>query len=178
VHEQTQAEEVTGQVVDLGARLDNLRASEASLRDIMTRAGTIPDVLAVQDKLSGVRQQIEELTAQQNDLTDRAALGTLTATWENPVAAVAAAQSSWDLGREIDHAAAQTVAAGQTVASALVWLVVVGIPVLGPVILLIVIVVLLLRRYGPRVQPRGQAGWTPAPPSIPAPPSDGPSAPA
>ncbi len=176
VHEQTQAEEVTSQVVDLGARLDNLRASEASLRDIMTRAGTIPDVLAVQDKLSAVRQQIEEITAQQNDLTDRAALGTLTVTWENPVAAVAATQSSWDLGREIDHAAAQTVAAGQAVASALVWFVVVGIPVLGPVFLLIVAIVLLLRRYGPRIQPKGQAGWTPAPPPTPTAPSDGPTA--
>ena len=106
VHEATQAEEVTAQVVDLNARLENLRASETSLRDIAARAGTITDVLAVQDKLTEVRDQIERLTAQQNDLTGRAALGTLEAIWETPVVAVTEVRSGWDLGVEIDHAAA------------------------------------------------------------------------
>ena len=113
VHESTQAEEVTAQVVDLNARLENLRASEASLREIASRAGTITDVLAVQDKLTEVRDQIERLTAQQQDLTGRAALGTLQAIWETPIVAVTEVRSGWDLGTEIDHAAAQTVRPGR-----------------------------------------------------------------
>lgn len=178
VHESTQAEEVTAQVVDLDARLVNLRASERSLQDIMTRAVSIAEVLAVQDKLTQVREQIERIAAQQKDLTGRAALATLSVAWETPpVAAVAEARSGWDLGREIDHAAAQTVAAGQTFASFLVWLIVVGVPVLGPIILLTVVGVVLYRRWaakqparvthvgwgppgpGPGPAPRGPTGW-------------------
>lgn len=177
VSEKTQADEVTSQVVDLNARLDNLRSSEASLRDIMARAGTITDVLSVQTQLSGVEQEIEQLTAQQQDLTNRSALGTLASTWETPVAAVVEVQSGWSLGAEIDHAAAQTIAFGQTMASALVWLVVVGVPVFGPVIVLLLVVAWFARRYrqkhpaGPR-----QPGWSPLPPG-PAPQGPAPQGP-
>jgi len=180
VHESTQAEEVTAQVVDLNARLDNLRASESSLREIAARAGTITDVLAVQDKLTEVRDQIERLTAQQNDLTGRAALGTLEAIWETPVVAVAEVQSGWDLGREIDHAAAQTVSAAQTAASFLVWLVVVGVPVLGPILLITLAVVVLFRRLLARIPPRPEhPGWGPIGPGpgpMPPPGEAGPAA--
>jgi hypothetical protein len=165
VHESTQAEEVTAQVVDLDARLTNLRSSETSLREIMSRAGSITDVLAVQDKLTQVRDQIERLTAQQKDLTGRAALATLQVSWETPVAAVTEVRSGWDLGREFDRAAAQTVAAAQSFASFLVWLVVVGVPVFGPIILLIVVGVVLYRRWAAKrparpERPR-QTGWGP-----------------
>jgi hypothetical protein len=175
VHESTKAEEVTSQVVDLNARLDNLRASESSLREIAARAGTITDVLAVQDKLTDVRDQIERLTAQQNDLTGRAALGTLEAIWETPVVAVTQVQSGWDLGREIDHAAAQTVRAGQTAASFLVWLAIVGVPVLGPILLISLVVIVLFRRWIARIPPRPEhPGWGPVGPGPgPMPPPGG-----
>jgi Domain of unknown function (DUF4349) len=171
VHESTQAQEVTSQVVDLNARLANLQASEASLREIASRAGTITDVLAVQDKLTEVRDQIERITAQQKDLTGRAALGTLQAIWETPVVAVTEVRSGWDLGTEIDRAAAQTVSAGQSVASFLVWLVVVGVPVFGPILLIVLVVALLFRRWASRRPPRApSAGWGPVGPG-PIPPS-------
>jgi len=73
VTEHTEASEVTAQVVDLGARIANLRSSESALQAIMTRAQKIPDVLAVQQQLSDVRDQIERLTAQRDDLQKRAA---------------------------------------------------------------------------------------------------------
>ena len=81
IAENTQAEEVTSQVVDLNARIDNLRTSEASLRDIMDRAQTVDDVLAVQQRLETVQGEIEQLVAQQQDITGRAALGTLQVHW-------------------------------------------------------------------------------------------------
>jgi Domain of unknown function (DUF4349) len=162
VRESTQAQEVTAQVVDLGAQIDNLRTSEASLRDIMTRAGTITDVLSVQERLESVQGQIERLVAQQQDVTDQAALGTLAVTWENPVVAVAAAQGSWDVGTEIDNAAAQTVRAAQAVASALIWVAIVGVPVVGPFLLLALLFIWWLRRYAARHPRRAQVGWGPA----------------
>jgi hypothetical protein len=170
VRENTQAEEVTSQVIDLNARIENLRASEASIREIMGRAGTINDVLAVQERLQGVQEQIERLVAQQQDLTGRAALATLAVTWRNPtpiIPAVTTAQSGCNLGAEIDRALAQTVHAGQVVASFLVWLVFVGVPVIGPIILVIVLLAWAVRRYN-RKHPRpAYVGWGPPPGAAP-----------
>ena len=66
VTEQTNAVEVTGQIVDLDARIRNLRASESALQAIDARATKISDVLEVQAQLTDVRGQIEQLTAQRH----------------------------------------------------------------------------------------------------------------
>ena len=88
VGEQTQAVEVTGQVIDLEARIRNLRASETALQEIASTATRITDVLEVQNQLTNVRGQIEQLSAALADLEDRAGFATLTATFSMPVVAV------------------------------------------------------------------------------------------
>ena len=160
IAEDTKADEVTSQVVDLNARIDNARASEASYRAILARAGTIDDVLSVQAKLDSVQEDIERMVAQQQDLTGRAAMGTLAVTWETPaVAAVAEVQSGWNLGHEVDNALSQTVKAGQGLASFLIWLVLVGVPVFGPFIVIGLVIVWFVRRYQ-RLHPRPvHPGW-------------------
>jgi hypothetical protein len=155
VRETTQSQEVTAQVVDLDARIKNLRASEGALVAIMDRAGRIDDVLSVQLRLEDVRRQIEQLTAQRDDLAGRAALATLTAYWTTPLAAVTVAQEGWDLATQVDAALAQTIGAVQGLASVMVWVAVVGLPLLGvPLLVAIGAIVLIRRRSGGR----GEAG--------------------
>lgn len=147
VRESTQSTEVTATVVDLDARIANLRASEEALVEIMARAGRIEDVLSVQMRLEDVRGQVERLEAQRANLADQAALSTLAVSWFTPVAAVAAAQEGWDLGEEVDAALAQTVEALQGVASLAVWVAVVAVPLLGiPLLVVLLIAAVLLRR--------------------------------
>ncbi len=146
VRESTQSVEVTGTVMDLDARIANLRASEAALAEIMERAGRIEDVLSVQMRLEEVRGQIEQLEAQRSHLADQAALSTLTVSWYTPVAAVTVAQQGWDLGSEVDAALAQTVEAVQATLSLGVWSVVVAVPLLGLPLLLLALLLILLRR--------------------------------
>ena len=147
VRESTQSAEVTATVVDLDARISNLRASEAALVEIMDRAGRIDDVLAVQARLEVVRGQIEQLVAQRDQLADQAAMSTLTVSWLTPVAAVAIAQEDWDVASEIDAALAQTVEALQALASLAIWFAVVVLPlVVVPLILLVALLILLRRR--------------------------------
>lgn len=146
VRESTQSAEVTATVVDLDARIANLRASEAALVDIMDRAGRIEDVLSVQMRLEDVRGQIEQLEAQRANLADQAALSTLAVSWFTPVAAVTVAQEGWDLLAEVDAALAQTLEALQGVASLIVWLTVVALPLLGVPLLLLAAIIVLLRR--------------------------------
>jgi hypothetical protein len=146
VRESTQSQEVTATVVDLDARIANLRASEEALVEIMDRSGRIEDVLAVQMRLEDVRGQIERLEAQRKNLADQAALSTLTVSWFTPVAAVTAAQEGWSLAAEVDAALAQTVEALQGVASFGVWFVFVPLPLLGLPLLLMAILFLAVRR--------------------------------
>src|SRR5262245_34566446 len=51
VAEQTQSEDVQAQVVDLGARVKNLEATERAVQAVMDRATTIDDILNVQQEL-------------------------------------------------------------------------------------------------------------------------------
>ena len=147
VAENTEAVDVTAQVVDLDARIANLRASEAALQEIMNRAGTIQSVLEVQRELSNVRGQIEQLTAQRQHLAEQAAYGTLVTSFELPLVAVTAAQEGWDVATEIDNALADLVLVGQRVATVGIWLAVVVLPVLLPFLLLVFVAHRLRRRW-------------------------------
>lgn len=145
--EQTSSQEVTTQVVDLGARLANLRVTESALQAIMQKATKIPDVLAVQEQLTGVRQQIEELTAQKQTLENQAALATLTVNFTPPPAvAVTQVREGWDPAREVDQAAAALVGLGQGLAGAGIWLLVVWLPILLVVGLLALVAIVVVRR--------------------------------
>jgi hypothetical protein len=167
--EETSSDDVTAEVVDLEARLANLRATEVALQGIMARATTITDVLKVQAELTQVQGDIEGMTAQRDLLTNQAALATLNVAFNPPpVAEVTQASSGWDLGREIDSALASLVRIGQGLASLAVWLILVVLPVLGPVVIGIWVVNRLRlrwRRLHPAAQPTaGPLG--PWPPSV------------
>jgi hypothetical protein len=149
--EQTGSEEVTSQVVDLAARLVNLRATESALQAIMAKATKIPDILEVQAQLTGVRQEIEQLTAQKQTLEKQAALATLTVGFSlPPVVAVTQVQQGWNPGGEVDRAAATLVGLGQGLASAAIWIGIVLLPLALVLGVVIGVAWLLARRLRPR----------------------------
>ena len=75
---QTDTEDVTDQLVDLDARLENLYAERDQLRDLFEEANETRDVLAVQNELSSVQEEIERLEAQVQTLEERVAFSTIT----------------------------------------------------------------------------------------------------
>lgn len=62
--ESIDAQDVTTQFVDQGARLHNLRAQEQQYLGILSKAATVKDTLEVSDKLNEVRGTIEERQAE------------------------------------------------------------------------------------------------------------------
>ena len=74
----TTAEDVTGQYVDLQARIKALQASRQQYLTIMTRATSIGDILAVQSQLDTLQSQIEQLQGQLDLLNNETSYGTLT----------------------------------------------------------------------------------------------------
>jgi hypothetical protein len=146
--EDTGSEDVTAQVVDLDARLANLRVTETALQSIMDRATTITDVLKVQSELTNVRGDIESLTAERELLASRAALATLDVGYNLPaLAETRLASDEWDPARELDSALAALVRLGQGAISLMIWLVIVIVPLFVPIILIIYAAVWLRRRW-------------------------------
>jgi hypothetical protein len=68
-NEQDDAKDVTAQHVDLESHLRNFRAEETQYLQIMQRAGTIKDTLAVSERLADVRGRIERTQGQLDLLT-------------------------------------------------------------------------------------------------------------
>jgi len=67
--EKVEAQDVTRQYVDQDASLRNLHAEEAQYLTIMKQAHTVKDMLAVSEKISEVRGQIEQEQAEFNALS-------------------------------------------------------------------------------------------------------------
>ncbi|HEX3824417.1 MAG TPA: DUF4349 domain-containing protein [Mycobacteriales bacterium] len=74
----TNAHDVTGQYVDLGARLAALQRTRSTYLTILGRATTIGSTLEVQQRVNDVQQQIEQLQGQLKVLRNQSADGTLT----------------------------------------------------------------------------------------------------
>ena len=135
--EATREEDVTGQVVDLRARIANLEASEASYRQLVERAERIEDILAVQTRLDTVRGEIEQLQAQLDNVSAQADLSTLTVTLVPRAEPVETQTEGWDPGADFKEALASLVGVGQGVVSALIWIVIVWLPLMAVLALLI-----------------------------------------
>lgn len=157
INERTDAIEVTGQVVDLEARINNLRSSETALQAIAASATKISDVLEVQARLTEVRGQIEQLDGQRKDLTDRAAFANLTASFRVPLVAVQVAQKGWDPSTSVDEATASLIGVVQGLTTAGIWFAIVWLPVLLVLGLIAVAVIAIMRRVG-LIAPRRRGG--------------------
>ena len=87
-NQKVKAEDVTNQLVDIDARLKNLRQEEATISKIMDRTGSIKDVLSVSQELSRVRSEIETIDATQKSLRGQVAYSTINLELEESVAKI------------------------------------------------------------------------------------------
>ncbi len=146
--ERTEAIEVTGAVIDLEARIRNLRASETALQEIAAGATKVSDVLEVQAQLTAVRGQIEQLTAQLGDLNDRASFATLTVRYSLPVVAVEIARKGFEPGAVVDEATASLVDILQALTTAGIWFAIVWLPILIVLSVIVFVIAMIARRLG------------------------------
>lgn len=155
---ETQATEVGSQIVDLEARLRNLRASEAVLVEIASGTGKVSDLLEVQARITEVRGEIERIDAQRAQLEDQVAYGTLVTTFGTEIAQVQQTAKDWDPAKDVDGATAALIEAGQAIVSGAIWFGIVWLPV----ILVLVALALLVRWAYRRIAPRFQRTRPPA----------------
>jgi hypothetical protein len=164
VAQQTQALEVGGQLVDLEARIRNLRASEAALIAIAEKAGKVTDLLEVQAQLTEVRGQIEVLDADRARLADQVSYGTLVATFGLETVAVQQTAKDWDPAKDVDQATATLIEVAQSLVRAGIWFVIVWLPLLLVLAIAVFVARKAARRWLPKRAPATPAqpiaGWT------------------
>jgi hypothetical protein len=86
VSEQQNAADVTGQVIDVQARIAAQRASVARVSALMSRATTLGQVVLIEGELTRRQADLESLEGQAAQLADQTSLGTVTATLVGPSA--------------------------------------------------------------------------------------------
>ena len=129
LYEDIYSYEVTMQVLDLEARLENLRASESAFLKLLDRAQTVADVVAVQSELSRIQGDIESFEAQLSGVKDQVEMASVMLSLSLPVSPINAASGDFDLGYEISNALANLINVGRAVITAAINIVVIGIPI-------------------------------------------------
>jgi hypothetical protein len=151
--EKVTGQDVTEEYVDLEARIHAQRAVEEQYMAILKEAKTIPDILAVQQKLGEARTEIERAEGRRRFLESQTSLSTITVHVARHIEAVDA--SGPGFGRSIREAAHDSVAVGIAIVNGAIRTVGVLLPVgllLGvPVWLL----VRALRRRRARMRAQG-----------------------
>ena len=80
--ETASGEDVTDQYVDLQSELQNLEATRARIQEFLKDAKTVDEALRINQELSNIESQIEQIKGRMNYLADRAAFSTITINFE------------------------------------------------------------------------------------------------
>ena len=142
VDETASGDDVTQQYVDLQSQLTNLEATRARIQEFLKDAKTVDEALRVNQELSNIEGQIEQIKGQMNYLHDRSAYSTITLNLEpelpvltptpTPTAVPAATPIPWNPGEQFGKAKSTVIVLYQGIADFLIWLGVVILPILLP----------------------------------------------
>ena len=87
-----QSTDVTQQVADVGSRVTSEQAEIVQLRGLLSRTGSVTDLLQVQQQLSNDESQLESLLAQQRALNHETTYATISMLLRGPAPRLAAAR--------------------------------------------------------------------------------------
>lgn len=131
--EEAASNEVTEQYTDLQARLRNLEANEKQYLELLASAKTVNDILTVNDRLSGVREQIETVKGRLNVLDHMTEMATITVALALPATpqvqapksdGIATPAEAFEAALGVSKDLARALAAAGAVAAvAMIWLV-------------------------------------------------------
>ena len=146
--ENATGEDVTDQYVDLQSQLENLEATRARILEFLQAAKTVDEALRINQQLSDIENQIEQIKGRMNYLADRSAFSTITVNFEPEFPILTATptltpeptltprptftSTPWKPGETFTDASRTVANTYRGLIDFLIWIVVVVIPVLAP----------------------------------------------
>jgi hypothetical protein len=139
--ETASGQDVTDEYVDLESRMDNLKATRDRIREFLAQAEDVDEALKVNEELSAVEEQIEQVQGRMNYLFDRAAYSTITVQIDPELPAVAPTPTPtptptpgppWQPMQTVEQAEDVLGSILRTLAETAIWLGIVVVPLVGP----------------------------------------------
>jgi hypothetical protein len=135
VDESSSGQDVSQEYVDLQSRLGNLEATRDRIRGFLQQAQTVDESLRINQELSTIEDQIEQVKGRMNYLSGRAAFSTIAVQLDPELPAAPTpsatpnptptpAPAGWDPGKTFEHAGGMATKAAQFLADAAIYLVV------------------------------------------------------
>ncbi len=141
VDESAGGQDVSGEYVDLQSRLNNLESTANRIRGFLDQAQTVDNSLRINQELSAIEDQIEQVKGRMNYLSNRAAYSTITVQLDPelpPVAVPTPAPSGWNPGRTFEKAGGLAIQAAQFLLDVAIYLVV-WLPFVVPILIVWVV---------------------------------------
>ena len=159
LHESVQ--DVTGSYVDAQSRLANLRVEQGRLQTLMSQAKSINDILTIDQRLTDVEGQIEQIEAHLNQLNGQTTFYTVQIQLTPLSTYVPPVTQPWNPGVIFHNALSSAQAFGEGLLTVLIWLGVYAIYIV-PLGVIIWLIVRFWRRRNAAPAPAG-ATQPPAP---------------
>jgi Domain of unknown function (DUF4349) len=137
-------QDVSGDYVDTQSRLKNLRGEQTRLLTLLSHASVLGDILAIDQRLTDVEGQIEQIEAHLNQLNGQVSFYTIAISLQPAQAVLTPPPAPWSLAKIWQDALGAAGAFGQVLATFVIWLAVFSVYIIP--LLLIVWLVLRWRR--------------------------------
>jgi hypothetical protein len=154
--ETASGEDVTDRYVDLQSQLKNLEATRDRILTFLEDAKTVAEALQINQELSNIEQQIEEIKGNINYIQNRAAYSTISVSLEPPIPEIIPTPTStptptptpvpWDPGKSFDQASDTLVVVYHGLIDLLIWIFVFIVPIVAPPVLIAVGIWFLVKR--------------------------------
>lgn len=115
-------QDISNDYIDSQSQLKNLRGEQDRLLTLLSHASVIGDVLAIEQQLTNVEGQIEQIEAHLNDLNGQLTFYTISINLQ-PSGSSTAASAPWNFGKTWQVAFSAALAFGQILLTILIWLV-------------------------------------------------------
>lgn len=164
LNETASGQDVTDQYVDLQSQLTNLEATRDRIKSFLDQATNVDETLRINQQLSEIEAQIEQVKGKMNYLSDRSAFSTVTITIEpdlppvpptvTPTPAPTATPVPWNPGKTFEKSSKTLTTAYRGIADFLIWFFIVLVPILLPPALIVWFIWWMIQRAS-RGKPKG-----------------------
>lgn len=131
--ETASGDDVSDQYVDLQSQLTTLEATQERVKSFLDDAKTVDEALRINQELSNLDAQIEQIKGRMNYLSDRSSFSIITINFEPEYPELDAPKAqAWNPGAIFERALKSLTVAYQGVAEFVIWLLVAVLPLLLP----------------------------------------------